>query len=186
MLHNTKSSQIITHSKFHFSRYGIPNLLITDNEPQFSSDKFRQFSKDYNMEHHTSSPLYPQSNGMAERSVQTVKTLLKKAIHDKKTHTLPYWTITTAHYLNVWAHPLSDSWGDAQEHSSPLQITYSTLRLLTPKLYKMNCGNEKPYKNIIMTDTNCYFFLRCHYTVRMHNIKMTTILTHQFKCLCKK
>ena len=31
MLHNTRSSQIITHCKSHFSRYGIPNLLITDN-----------------------------------------------------------------------------------------------------------------------------------------------------------
>ena len=73
-LHSTTSNQIITHCKSQFARYGIPDLLITDNRPQFSSDEFRQFTKSYNIEHCTSSPLYLQSNGLAEKSVQTVKT----------------------------------------------------------------------------------------------------------------
>ena len=61
-----------------FARHGIPNKLIADNMP-FNSKKFHQFSKQWNFEVITSSPTYPQSNGLAERNVQTVKKLLKKA-----------------------------------------------------------------------------------------------------------
>ena len=59
-------------------------IIITDNGPQFASYEFKQFAQDYQFEYCTTSPYYPQSNGMAEKSVQTVKNLMKKAIHDKK------------------------------------------------------------------------------------------------------
>ena len=46
---------------------------MTDNGPQYSSAAFREFSNTYGFTHVTSSPLYPQSNGLSERTVQTVK-----------------------------------------------------------------------------------------------------------------
>ena len=61
-----------------FARHGIPNKLIADNMP-FNSKKFHEFSKKWNFQVVTSSPNYPQSNGLAERNVQTIKKLLKKA-----------------------------------------------------------------------------------------------------------
>ena len=61
-----------------FARHGIPNKLIAANMP-FNSHKFRYFAKDWNFEVTTSSPTYAQSNGFAERYVQTIKKLLKKA-----------------------------------------------------------------------------------------------------------
>ena len=61
-----------------FARHGIPNKLIADNMP-FNSKKFYEFSKKWNFQVVTSSPNYPQSNGLAERNVQTIKKLLKKA-----------------------------------------------------------------------------------------------------------
>ena len=84
LLQTTTSQQVITHLKSQFARHGIPDRLITDNKPQFSSDAFKQFTKDYRFQHSTSSLHYPQSNGMAEKAIQTVKNLLKKAQFDKQ------------------------------------------------------------------------------------------------------
>jgi len=36
----TTSKQIVTHIKLQFSRYGIPDKLITDNGPQYFSTTF--------------------------------------------------------------------------------------------------------------------------------------------------
>ena len=55
----TTSKQIITHCKSQFSRHGIPDKLITDNGPQFSSIIFKQFSKVYEFQHQTASLHYP-------------------------------------------------------------------------------------------------------------------------------
>ncbi|XP_060083284.1 uncharacterized protein K02A2.6-like [Ylistrum balloti] len=72
-------SSVINHVKSQFSNYGIPDQVISDNGPQFASREFTKFSKDYGFQLTTTSPHYPSSNGQAERMVQTVKGLLKKA-----------------------------------------------------------------------------------------------------------
>ena len=77
-LQNTSSLSVIEHVKSIFGRYGIPEVVVSDNGPQFSSKDFLQFSKYYGFTHITSSPHHPQGNGEAERAVGTVKNLLKK------------------------------------------------------------------------------------------------------------
>ena len=69
-----------TISKMHkvFSRQGIPDILFSDNGPQFLLCEFKQFAKDYGFEHITSSPHYPQSNGEVELAIQTLKVILNK------------------------------------------------------------------------------------------------------------
>lgn len=78
-LENLSSTNTITHLKSQFSKYGIPDTWISDNGPQFSSREFTNFSRSYGFVHKTSSPHFAQSNGQAERTIQTVKNLLKKA-----------------------------------------------------------------------------------------------------------
>ncbi|XP_060079959.1 uncharacterized protein K02A2.6-like [Ylistrum balloti] len=78
-LESTTAKCVISHMKSQMAKYGIPDLVISDNGPQFASFEFKQFSQQYQFEHTTSSPHYPQSNGQAERTVQTVKRLLKKS-----------------------------------------------------------------------------------------------------------
>lgn len=70
------SQAIIKELKAIFARFGVPDTLVTENGPQFSSAKFSVFSRTWMFE--TSSPPYPQSNGKAENAVQTVKNLSTK------------------------------------------------------------------------------------------------------------
>lgn len=43
-LPETLSDTVITKLKSHFARHGIPDVVVSDNGPQFSSDVFRQFA----------------------------------------------------------------------------------------------------------------------------------------------
>jgi transposase InsO family protein len=78
LMSSTTSEAVIRQLKSIFSRQGIPRTLVTDNGPQYVSEQFRKFEAEYQFEHITSSPRYPQSNGMAERGVGIVKNILNK------------------------------------------------------------------------------------------------------------
>ena len=78
-LKSESSKCVINNLKKMFSRYGIPKEVFSDNGPQFSSREFKDFSIKWDFIHNTSSPEYPQSNGLVERHIQTIKRLLKKA-----------------------------------------------------------------------------------------------------------
>ena len=78
-LRTTTSAGIIEAVKAVFSRHGIPETVISDNGPQFSSQEFANFASQYNFQHRTSSPRFSQNNGLAVRTVQTVKNILKQS-----------------------------------------------------------------------------------------------------------
>ena len=77
-LTSTTAVSVISHLKSIFARHGIPEVVVSDNGPQYSSAVFEEFSKEYEFDHVTSSPKYPQANGEAERAVKTIKQLLEK------------------------------------------------------------------------------------------------------------
>lgn len=81
-LPNIQSMTVIKLFKNIFSRFGIPMKFVTDNGTQFSSAEFKKFSESWDFSHVTSSPLYPRSNGLAERNVQTIKKMLTKVSED--------------------------------------------------------------------------------------------------------
>ena len=83
-LKDSTSATLINCLQLHMSRHEIPEILHSDNDPEFSSLEFRQFAKACQFQHVTSSPRFPQSNDLAESTVQTAKKLLKKAYEDKK------------------------------------------------------------------------------------------------------
>ena len=59
-----------------FATHGLPELLVSDNGPSFTSAEFQEFMKRNGVRHITSAPYHPASNGLAERPVQTFKTAL--------------------------------------------------------------------------------------------------------------
>ena len=78
-LNRTTSEDVIQLTSSIFARHGIPEVVVSDNGPQFSAESYTKFAQTYGFEHITSSPYYPRSNGEAERAFQTVKNLLKKS-----------------------------------------------------------------------------------------------------------
>ena len=87
-LNKTTSGDVTKALKSMFARYGVPDIVISDNGPQFASEEFTKFSKQWNFDHITSSPRYPQSNGKAENAVKTVKRLFKKCRESRKSEFL--------------------------------------------------------------------------------------------------
>ena len=75
---------IPSHFKLICSEYEWPETLVSDNGPCYTSVVFTTLMREYNVNHITSSPHYPQSNGLAEKYVQLVKNLLCKAKEEGK------------------------------------------------------------------------------------------------------
>ena len=71
-LENTTSGTVVNHTKSICVRHGIPDVVRSDNGPQYTATHYKQFAQDWNFEHQTSSPYYPRSNGLAEKAVQIV------------------------------------------------------------------------------------------------------------------
>ena len=67
------------HFRLIFSEYGWPDTLVSNNGPCYVAKTFTSLMKEYAVNHITSSPHYPQSNGLAENCVQIVKNLFHKA-----------------------------------------------------------------------------------------------------------
>ena len=62
-----------------FSEYGWPDTMVSDNGLCYSAKTFTNLMKEYAVNHITSSPHYPQSNGLVEKFVQIVKNMFNKA-----------------------------------------------------------------------------------------------------------
>ena len=78
------AQQVATHCKQICSEYGWTETLISDNEPCYTAEGFTNMMQEYGVNYITSSPHYPQSNGLAEKHVQIVKNLFHKAKEEGK------------------------------------------------------------------------------------------------------
>ncbi|XP_013404718.1 uncharacterized protein K02A2.6 [Lingula anatina] len=81
---NTDAEHTIDELRILIASYGLPEEVVSDNGPQFSSDKFREFLKTNGIKQTLVPPYHPQSNGAAENSVKNVKRALEKHLHDVK------------------------------------------------------------------------------------------------------
>ena len=77
---NSTSSAVIKELGLIFSEFGSPLVFRSDNGPCYSSQEFKFFMQNWLVEHRTSSPHYPQSNGLAESMVKVSKNLIEKAL----------------------------------------------------------------------------------------------------------
>ncbi len=83
-LKGTTAVSIINFHKEQFSRHGIPEVVVTDNGPQYACREFTEFSREWEFKHVRSSPRHAKSNGKAESAVKVAKKIFKKAYRDNK------------------------------------------------------------------------------------------------------
>lgn len=62
-----------------FATHGLPEIIVSDNGPQFIADTFKAFCQERGIKHLTSAPYHPQSNGEVERLVQSFKASMSKS-----------------------------------------------------------------------------------------------------------
>ena len=76
---NTTTSHLITALLDAFIRIGAPDIVWSNQGPQFMSHTFQVFAKEWGFQHITSSATYPQSNGKAESAVKSMKRIIEGA-----------------------------------------------------------------------------------------------------------
>ncbi|XP_062541354.1 uncharacterized protein K02A2.6-like [Armigeres subalbatus] len=67
-----------------FKFVGLPEQIVSDNGPPFSSFEFVRYWESLNVKIMKSPVYHPQSNGAAERGVQTVKSFSKKRLLEQQ------------------------------------------------------------------------------------------------------
>ena len=77
-LSKTTAGVVISKLKHHFARYGLPDVMVSDNGPPFQSHDFSDFTTGLGIQHQTISPYNSKANGKAESAVKTAKRMLKK------------------------------------------------------------------------------------------------------------
>ena len=87
----------------------------------FSSFLFKDFAKKWDMTLTTSSPTYPQSNGMVERAIQTIKQLLRKADYEGKDPYLALLNYRTTPLSGIGSSPAEMLMGRAIRNQLPFQ-----------------------------------------------------------------
>ena len=78
-----------------FTELGVPSVIVSDRGPQYTATEFQDFTKHWQIEYRLTSPRSPQSNGMAECFVQTMKASLIKTTGEREDVDLALLTYKT-------------------------------------------------------------------------------------------
>ena len=83
-MHLTTSTKTIDILRDLFAAHGLPEEVVSDNGPQFTSHEFREFLRLNGIKQTLVPPYHPASNGAAERSVGLLKQALLKDVLEAK------------------------------------------------------------------------------------------------------
>ena len=67
-----------------FTRFGFPEIILSDNGTQFRSQITAAFTHMLNITQTFAARYRPQANGAVERANQSIKTMLRKVVNDKQ------------------------------------------------------------------------------------------------------
>ena len=114
------------------TRFGVPQVLILDNGLQFESKAFREYCSNLGKINRYSSPAYPQSNGQAEATNNTIVNGLKKRLARAKGNWAKellniLWAYRTTPRRSTGETPFSMTY--EVEVVIPIEISLSSIRV---------------------------------------------------------
>lgn len=121
---------VIEKMKAVYARHGIPKELVCDHVP-FASYEMKTFAAEWGIKLTHSSPAYPQSNRLAERTIKTVKHILKKAEQSGVDHHLALLSLRNTPITGTSYSPAQVLMGRVLR--STLPVSSEVLRPATPK-----------------------------------------------------
>ncbi|XP_062535175.1 uncharacterized protein K02A2.6-like [Armigeres subalbatus] len=129
-----------------FARFGLPDVLVSDNGPPFNSYKFVNFLEKQGIKVMKSPPYNPASNGQAERLVRTVKEVLKRFLLEPDTKDLDLDDQINLFLFNYRSNTLTKD-GHFPSEKIFSYKPKSILDLLNPKQeYKQHLSIPKPHE----------------------------------------
>ena len=142
-LPNSSTHAVIKELGLIFTELGRPFILRSDNGPCYSSREFHNFLSFYQVDHITSSPHYPQSNGFAEALVGIAKKLMEKSVKDGKLWNYGLMQYRTTPISWTLPSPLEMLTG-RRPHSTLPQLPSAIGKNVKPPRSKRNCsgGNQ--------------------------------------------
>ncbi|XP_074324004.1 uncharacterized protein LOC141660924 [Apium graveolens] len=117
-------------------RYGIPQILVTDNGTQFNNEKFRKYCEENEIDLRFTSVAHPQANGKEEVTNRIILDGLKRRIEKSRNNlvdeVLPIlWAYRTICRVTTWDTPFVLAYGEEAvvlveiSHSSPKIQAYN-------------------------------------------------------------
>ena len=82
IVHSTSCRAVLPALDKMLSRFGIPNILRSDNGPPFQSEEFTQFSKWMGFKHVKVTPCTPWANGLVERFMPSLTKVIRTSIEE--------------------------------------------------------------------------------------------------------
>uniref|UniRef100_A0A2N9G657 Uncharacterized protein n=1 Tax=Fagus sylvatica TaxID=28930 RepID=A0A2N9G657_FAGSY len=115
-------------------RYGMPEMLITDNASNLNNRMMDQLCQQFKIQHHNSAPYRPKMNGAVEAANKNVKKILSKMTETYKDwhEHLPYAFVCLPNVSEDirWSHPLL-SLVYGMEAVLPVEVEIPSLRILS-------------------------------------------------------
>ena len=124
-----------------YARFGIPQTIVSDIGSCFTSSEFKEILELNGINHLTTTPYHPQSNGLAERMVQAFKSGMKRLFEGTI-------ELKLARFLfNNRITPQSTTGMSPSELTFGRQL-YTCFDLLQPQLKSKVIGKQKKQKQL--------------------------------------
>ena len=110
-------------------KFGVPRVLISDNEQQFDNALFKDFCEHFGIQNHYSSPAHPQANGQAKVANRSLLKIIKTQLEGAK----GVWPEDLSGVL--WAYQMTIR---TPKRETPFRLAYGSEAVIPAEVHMAN------------------------------------------------